>query len=166
MPKIDTTSSLEAITLEFGRPDVHIGGSEEESPYVPFMENVYIRHLAFDVRNGAFANILWVKKGGKLGRHRHRGPVFACTLEGSWRYLEYDWVARPGSYVRENPGAIHTLVSDDPNGMKTFFYLNASLEFYDDQDNLLDTLDVFWFINHYVSYCREHGLKINEKLWV
>ena len=166
MPKIDATSSLEAITLEFGRPDVHIGGSEEESPYVPFMENVYIRHLAFDVRNGAFANILWVKKGGKLGRHRHRGPVFACTLEGSWRYLEYDWVARPGSYVRENPGAIHTLVSDDPNGMKTFFYLNASLEFYDDQDNLLETLDVFWFINHYVSYCREHGLKINEKLWV
>jgi hypothetical protein len=44
MPKIDATSSLEAITLEFGRPDVHIGGSEEESPYVPFMENVYIRH--------------------------------------------------------------------------------------------------------------------------
>jgi len=85
MPKIDTASSLEATTREFACPDVHIGGSEEESPYVPFMENVYIRHLAFDVRNGAFANILWVKKGGKLGRHRHRGPVFACTLEGSWR---------------------------------------------------------------------------------
>jgi quercetin dioxygenase-like cupin family protein len=166
MPKIDATSSIEAITREFGRADVHIGASESESPYVPFIENVYIRHLAFDVRNGAFANILWVKKGGKLGRHRHRGPVFACTLEGSWRYLEYDWVARPGSYVRENPGAIHTLVSDDPNGMKAFFYLNASLEFYDDQDNLLETLDVFWFINHYVSYCREHALKINEKLWI
>ena len=50
--------------------------------------------------------------------------------------------------------------------MKTFFYLNASLEFYDDQDNLLETLDVFWFINHYVSYCREHGLEINQKLWI
>ena len=97
MPKIDTASSLEAITREFARPDVHIGASEEESPYVPFIENVYIRHLAFDVRAGAFANILWVKKGGKLGRHRHRGPVFACTLEGSWRYLEYDWVAGRGA---------------------------------------------------------------------
>ena len=76
---------------------VHIGAGEDESPWVPFVENVYIRHLAFDVRGSSFANILWVKKNGKLGRHRHRGPVFACTLEGSWRYLEYDWVARPGS---------------------------------------------------------------------
>jgi quercetin dioxygenase-like cupin family protein len=163
---IDTNSSITDIVREYSRPDVHIGAGEDESPWVPFIENVYIRHLAFDVRGSSFANILWVKKGGKLGRHRHRGPVFACTLEGSWRYLEYDWVARPGSYVHESPGTIHTLVSDDPNGMKTFFWLNASLEFYDDNDVLTETLDVFWFINHYVSYCREHGLKLNEKLWV
>jgi hypothetical protein len=26
--------------------------------------------------------------------------------------------------------------------------------------------DVFWFIKHYVSYCREHGIPINKKLWV
>ena len=163
---IDTNSSITDIVREYARPDVHIGAGEDESPWVPFVENVYIRHLAFDVRGSSFANILWVKKGGKLGRHRHRGPVFACILEGSWRYLEYDWVAHPGSYVHESPGVIHTLVSDDPNGMKTFFWLNGSLEFYDDDDTLLETLDVFWFINHYVSYCREHGLKLNQKLWV
>ena len=166
MPTIDISNSLNAVTREYGRPDIHIGAGEDESPYVPFVENVYIRHLAFDVRSSMFANILWVKKGGKLGRHRHRGPVFACTLEGSWRYLEYDWVARPGSYVHESPGVIHTLVSDDPNGMKTMFWLNGSLEFYDDNDKLTETLDVFWFINHYVSYGREHGRKVNPKLWV
>jgi len=160
------SASLAAVIQEHGRPDCHIGGGEEESPWVPFAEGVYIRHLMFDVRSNSWANILWVKKGGSLGRHRHRGPVFACTLEGSWRYLEYDWVARPGSYVREMPGVIHTLVSDDPNGMKTFFWLNGSLEFYDDKDNLLDTLDVFWNINHYLSYCREKGLKVNPKLFL
>ena len=163
---IETRSSLDAVYREYGRPDVHIGAGEDESPYVPFKPNVFIRHLAFDVRHNAFANILWVNKGGMLGRHRHRGPVFACVLEGSWRYLEYDWVARPGSYVQESPGVIHTLVSDDPNGMKTFFWLNGSLEFYDEHDNLLETMDVFWFIDHYLNYCREHGLKINPKLWV
>ena len=63
-------------------------------------------------------------------------------------------------------GAIHTLVSDDPNGMKTIFWLNGAIEFFDDNDNLLETLDVFWFINHYVSYCRENGLPINKKPWV
>ena len=58
------------------------------------------------------------------------------------------------------------LVSDDPNGMKTAFFLNRSLELVDDHDALLDTLDVFWFIDHYVSYCREPGLQVNKKLWV
>jgi hypothetical protein len=46
------------------------------------------------------------------------------------------------------------------------FFLQGSLEFVDEQDNLTETLDVFWFINHYVSYCREHGIPLNKKLWV
>ncbi len=163
---LEAKGNLDAVVREYAFPDLHIGGGEDESPYVPFKENVYIRHLAFDVRNNLCANILWVKKGGMLGRHRHRGRIFACTLEGSWRYLEYDWVARAGSYVQESPGAIHTLVSDDPNGMKTIFIINGSIEFFDDNDGLLETLDVFWFIDHYVSYCREHGLEINKKLFV
>jgi 2,4'-dihydroxyacetophenone dioxygenase len=166
MPASAAKSSLEAVIREYGQPDVHIGGSEEESPYVPFKPNVYIRHLAFDVRRNYYVNVLWVTKGGMLGRHRHRGPVSACVLEGSWRYLEYDWVARAGSYVHESPGVIHTLVSDDPNGMKTMFWLNGSIEFYDERDTLLETLDVFWFIEHYLSYCREHRLKVNHKLWM
>jgi 2,4'-dihydroxyacetophenone dioxygenase len=166
MSVIDTNSSLEATIKEYSRPDVHIIDSEVESPYVPFKPNVFIRHLAFDVRNNYYVNVLWVKQGGMLGRHRHRGAISACTLEGSWRYLEYDWVAKAGSYVRESPGVTHTLVSDDPNGMKTMFFMNGSLEFRDDDDNLLETLDVFWFIDHYVSHCRKHGLKLNETLWI
>ncbi|HTQ86248.1 MAG TPA: hypothetical protein VMI93_08550, partial [Candidatus Solibacter sp.] len=69
------SASLAAVIQEHGRPDCHIGGGEEESPWVPFAEGVYIRHLMFDVRSNSWANILWVKKGGSLGRHRHRGPV-------------------------------------------------------------------------------------------
>jgi 2,4'-dihydroxyacetophenone dioxygenase len=166
MPVIDTSSSLDAIVKQYAFPDVHVGPGESESPWVPFKENVFIRHLSFDVRSNSYANVLWVKQNGMLGRHRHRGRVFACTLEGTWRYLEYDWVAQPGSYVQESPGAIHTLVSENPTGMKTFFYLNGAIEFFDERDNLLETLDVFWFIDHYVSYCKEQGLKINQKLFV
>ena len=58
MPIVDTTkSSLAAVIQEYGRPDIHIGGGEDESPYVPFKENVFIRHLAFDVRTNSFANL-------------------------------------------------------------------------------------------------------------
>jgi 2,4'-dihydroxyacetophenone dioxygenase len=164
MSTVETKSSLDAVVRDYAFPDVHIGGEEDESPWVPFRENVFIRHLSFDVRTNMYANVLWVKSGGMLGRHRHRGRVFGHTLEGSWRYLEYDWVARAGSYVQESPGATHTLVSDE--GMKTFFMLNGALEFYDDDDRLLETLDVFWFIDHYLSHCRQHGIKVNKKLFV
>jgi len=41
-------------------------------------------------------------------------------------------VARASSYVQESPGAINTLVSDDPNGMKTIFWLNGAIGFIDD----------------------------------
>jgi len=51
-------------------------------------------------------------------------------------------------------------------GVKTIFWLNGSLEFYDDKNNLLETLDVFWFMDHYLNYCREHGVAINKKLFV
>lgn len=162
----EANNTLDMVVREYGRPDVHISESEIESPYVPFKPNVFIRHLAFDVRRNNYVNVLWVTKGGMLGRHRHRGPVSACVMEGSWRYLEYDWVARAGSYVHESPGVIHTLVSDDPNGMKTMFWLNGSIEFYDEQDALLETLDVFWMIDHYLNYCREKKIKINDKLFV
>ncbi|MGD0988936.1 MAG: 2,4'-dihydroxyacetophenone dioxygenase family protein [Candidatus Sulfotelmatobacter sp.] len=160
----DTNSRLESVVREYAFPDVHIGAGDEESPWVPFKESSFIRHLAFDVRSNMYVNVLWVTKGGILGRHRHRGRVFGYTVEGSWRYLEYDWIARPGSYVQESPGATHTLVSDE--GMKTIFWLNGSLEFYDDHEKLIETLDVFWFIDHYLSYCREHGIKVNKKLFV
>jgi 2,4'-dihydroxyacetophenone dioxygenase len=160
----DAKSSLDLVVREYAFPDIHIGAGDDESPWVPFKENSFIRHLAFDVRSNMYANVLWVTKGGMLGRHRHRGRVFGYTVEGSWRYLEYDWIARPGSYVQESPGATHTLVSDE--GMKTIFWLNGALEFYDDNENLLETLDVFWFIDHYLSYCRQHNLKVNHKLFV
>jgi len=29
-----------------------------------------------------------------------------------------------------------------------------------------ETLDVFWFINHYVSYCEANGLPINKQLFL
>jgi len=164
MPVLDSKSRIDAVVREYAFPDIHIGAGEEVSPWVPFRPNVLIRHLSFDVRTNLYSNVLWVKSGGMLGRHRHRGRFFGYTLEGSWRYLEYDWVARAGSYVQESPGAIHTLVSDQ--GMKTVFWLSGSLEFCDENDGLLETLDVFWFVDHYLSYCRENGIPRNEKLFV
>jgi 2,4'-dihydroxyacetophenone dioxygenase len=86
--------------------------------------------------------------------------------EGSARCLEYDWVAGPGNFIYETPGLVHTLVSDHPNGIKLFGWLQGPLEFYDDKGNFVETVDVWWFINHYQSYRREHGIPINKQLYL
>ena len=66
------------------------------------------------------------------------------TLEGSWGYYEYDWVARPGDFVYELPGSAHTLYSDDPNGMKALFWINGPIEFYKDDGTFDEIYDRYF----------------------
>ena len=155
---------LDPIRDQYALEEGYINSSVEVSPWIPWLDKVWIRHLSFDVRNNSAVNILWVEPGGTVSRHRHRGLVTGYCLEGSWYYAEYDWVARPGDFIREAPGRTHTLVSKE--GMKTLFHLNGSLEFLDENDNLLETVDVFWFIDHYVNYCKKNNIKIVEEMFL
>ncbi|MFC7049305.1 2,4'-dihydroxyacetophenone dioxygenase family protein [Emcibacter nanhaiensis] len=156
-----------AKTIErFGVEGGFISASEKDSPWVPFGDNAAIRHLTFDVRTNSYCNILWVKSPGIIGTHKHQGAVSAMCLEGSVYYLEHDWVARPGDFFTEAPGTAHTLVSDDPNGMKAIFWMQGASEFYNEKGELDQTLNVFWFIEHYVTYCEENNLPINQNLFI
>lgn len=163
---VDVPETYRDVIARHGIPGSHIGASEEESPWVPFGDRAAIRHLLFDVRNNVYANILWIKSAGVIGTHKHRGTVVMVCLEGSARYLEYDWVAGPNHFIYETPGLIHTLVSDHPQGTKLFGWLQGATEFYDEDGALIETRDIWWFINHYESYCREHGLPINQALYL
>ncbi|MXO66634.1 2,4'-dihydroxyacetophenone dioxygenase family protein [Altericroceibacterium endophyticum] len=140
--------------------------TDDDSPWVPFGDNAAIKHLAFDVRQNQYSNILWVKGPGTIGTHLHRGTVTMVTLEGSVRYLEYDWVGTPGGLILETPGESHTLVTDHPEGCKLFGWMQGPIEFYDEDANFVESVDVWWFINHYETHCREHGLTPNPKLYL
>lgn len=145
----------------YGITDQYIDSGE--SVWHPFVgDELMLKPLRFDLRNSLYVCILWAKQAGVLGRHRHRSPVTGFTLEGGWRYAEYDWVAKPGDLVQENPGAIHTLIAE--KGMKTLFFVHGSLEFYDESDVLQNTMDVFSFLDLYVSHCESNGLPVNERL--
>ena len=58
-------------------------------------------------------------------------------MRGSWRYLEHEWVATPGSYIFEPAGEAHTLVVDAnaKEPMITFFVLSGGLIYLDKVDN-------------------------------
>jgi 2,4'-dihydroxyacetophenone dioxygenase len=162
---VDIREPYAEVINQRGMVGSFVGASELESPWVPFGPKAAIRHLHFDTRHNIFSNILWVRSQGVIGTHKHRGTVVMVCLEGSARYLEYDWIAGPGDFIYETPGIIHTLVTDHPDGVKLFGWLQGPIEFYDDKGEFVETVDVFWFIHHYESYCREHGVPINRQLY-
>jgi 2,4'-dihydroxyacetophenone dioxygenase len=163
---VDVPELYKDVINRHGFQGSFVGESENESPWVPFGESAALRHLAFDARHNIFSNILWIKANGVVGTHKHRGTVVMMCLEGSARYLEYDWVARPGSFIFEPPGISHTLVTDHPEGVKLFGWMQGPIEFYDDHGGFVESLDVWWYINHYETYCKEHGLAINPQLYL
>lgn len=151
------------VIATYGARDIHI--ETESLPWVPYVaDGMYFRPLRFDVVNGRYDVILWIQHPGVLGRHQHNGEVTAYTLEGSWYYREYDWVAKAGHVVHEAPGGIHTLCVDDPQGMKTLFHVVGTLDFFGDDDSFAGKQSVFWFLNEYIRYCATHAIEVNRSL--
>ena len=144
---------------EMGLPDMAV--HTDELPWVPQGEQVWFKPLRFDLTSGRWINLLKVEGGGKVNRHRHTGgQVMGYCVEGSWHYLEREWVARPGTLVYEPPGDIHTLVVDEEVGyMITLFILEGTVQYIDDDDNLIYQDDVFSKMERYLRFCEEQGIE-------
>jgi hypothetical protein len=148
---------LETI-LAWGRPDRAI--DPDTLPWVPQGDRVWFKPLRFDLANGRWVNLLRITGGGKVNRHRHSGgQVLGFCLQGSWHYIEREWVARPGTFVYEPPGDIHTLVVDDAEEMQTLFLLEGVVQYLDDDDNVIYQDDVFTKLERYLAFCKSQGIE-------
>jgi quercetin dioxygenase-like cupin family protein len=143
--------------LELALPDQAI--QADELPWVPQGENVWFKPLRFDLTSGRWVNLIQVRGKGRVNRHRHYGQVQGYCIEGRWRYLERDWVARPGTFIWEPPGDIHTLVTDEEEGMMTLFVLEGVIQYLDDEDNVIYNDDVFSKMERYLKFCDEQGIE-------
>jgi 2,4'-dihydroxyacetophenone dioxygenase len=155
------TTKVQALQtiLELGLPDRAI--QSDEIPWVPQGDRVWFKPLRFDLVNGRWINVLKVTGEGKVNRHRHAGgQVLGFCMEGSWRYLEREWVARPGTLIWEPPGDIHTLVLNDCDEMITLFILEGVIQYLDDDDNVYYQDDVFTKYERYANYCRDNGIEM------
>jgi quercetin dioxygenase-like cupin family protein len=149
------------LVKQYGATDVYI--SAEEAGWHPWVNGLSIKPYRYETKNGLSVFTLWAPEATFLGKHRHRGGVTAVTIEGEWGYFEYDWVARPGDYVVENPGTIHTLRMGE--GAKVVYSVSGSIEFFNENDSLRNTMDVFSFIDLYVKHCEATGHPVNERLF-
>ncbi len=154
---INKVQGLQTI-LEMALPDQAI--HSDEIPWVPQGERVWFKPLRFDLVNGRWINLLKVSGGGKVNRHRHSGgQVLGYVIQGSWRYLERTWVARPGTLIYEPPGDIHTLVVDGAEDMLTLFMLEGVIQYLDDDDNIIYQDDVFTKMERYLNFCKVQNIE-------
>lgn len=133
--------------------------AEDELPFVPYQEGVVFQLLQVDLGTSLWVIRVRFEPGVTIQRHRHTGEVFAFTLGGSWRYLEYPDINTAGSYLYEPAGAIHTLHVPKTNKGVTdvwFAVRGANLNL-DASGNVESVLDAATVLEIYRQGCKAGG---------
>ncbi|AOJ04338.1 2,4-dihydroxyacetophenone dioxygenase [Burkholderia mayonis] len=111
-----------------------------DRPWLPMdarLPGLAIKYLHINVADDEMTVLLKMPVGLALPRHRHDGAVFVYTLQGEWRYREYDWIARPGSTVLEPAGSHHTpeAIASETGEVVTFNVMRGDLVLLDEAGN-------------------------------
>lgn len=110
---------------------------DDDQLWVPYAEGVWLQPCHFNVTSGGFSVVVKGLPGSMIGTHYHIGTVQGFTMRGHWRYLEHDWIAKPGTFIFEPAGEAHTLVitEDSPEPMMTLFVVQGGLIYLDKSEN-------------------------------
>jgi 2,4'-dihydroxyacetophenone dioxygenase len=134
---------------------------EDELPFVDFGDGTHLQLLQVDVEAGLWVVRTRFEPGVTIATHKHTGTVHAFTLTGSWLYLEYpDDVNRPGSYLFEPAGSVHTLhVPDHVEGLTDVFFTiqGANLNL-DEAGNVTTVVDAGLIREVYLATCASQGV--------
>ena len=108
---------------------------------------------------------LWIVRnrfapGVVIQTHRHTGPVYAQTLSGSWKYVEYPEVNRAGSFLFEPAGSVHTLTVPADNNEPTdvWFQIHGVNLNLDADGNVESITDGPGVLAAYYALCEAQGL--------
>ena len=115
----------------------------DDLPWAVWDEGVEAKMLRVSRETGTWVIINRFAPGKRIPTHHHDGAVHAYTLKGRWHYLEYDFVASPGSFVFEQAGSTHTLeaMPDSEEPVEVFFVIEGGLILYDDDGNYFGYTD-------------------------
>ena len=115
------------ITAHTAPEAVHVGA--DDLPFALLPDGSKLKVLQVREKEG-----LWIvenifQAGYAVQKHRHTGPVWGYTTTGAWKYAEYDYVNRAGSFLYEPAGSIHTLtcIEDDTQVWFHMYGVNLNL---------------------------------------
>lgn len=136
----------------------HLG--EDEIPWVDTGTGVELKLVQADIEAG-----LWIVRnrfvpGVVVQKHKHTGQVYGYTLTGAWKYAEYDYTNRAGSFLYEPAGSEHTLTVPDDNTELTdvWFQIYGSNLNLDADGNVESITDAEGIYGAYMAMCEAQGL--------
>jgi quercetin dioxygenase-like cupin family protein len=134
---------------------VHIGA--DELPFVDIGDGSKLKVLQVKEREGLWIVENTFQAGYEVQKHRHTGPVYAFTTSGAWKYKEYPYVNRAGSFLYEPAGSVHTLqcIEDDTRVWFHMYGVNLNL---DADDNVESVADGAGSLAFYLAMCEQMGL--------
>ncbi|GCD97267.1 2,4'-dihydroxyacetophenone dioxygenase family protein [Embleya hyalina] len=137
-----------------GRPAVHLGA--DDLPFVDIGGGNKLKVLCVKEEEG-----LWIvenvfQPGFAVETHRHTGPVYGYTTSGAWKYAEYDYVNRAGSFLYEPAGSVHTLTCVEPDTRVWFQMYGANLNL-DADGNITSVTDGPGTLRAYRALCEAQG---------
>ena len=134
---------------------VHCG--QNDLPFVDIGDGSKLKVLQVKVEEG-----LWIienifQAGYEIETHKHTGPVYGYTTSGAWKYKEYDYVNRAGSFLYEPAGSVHTLqcIEDETRVWFQMYGANINL---DAQGNITSVVDGQLTLEFYYAMCEQQGL--------
>ena len=149
----------EVVNVMDGIP-IALHRGESDLPFVPYQEGVTFQLCQVDLEAGFFVVRVRGEPGRTIQRHKHTGEIFAFTLSGSWKYLEYPEVNTAGSFLYEPAGSMHTLHFPATNTETTdvWFVLHGANLNLDEAGNVESVLDAGAALEAYRAGCRDAGL--------
>jgi 2,4'-dihydroxyacetophenone dioxygenase len=134
---------------------IHVGAGD--LPWVDIGDGSKLKVIQVKEREG-----LWIvenifQAGYVVQTHKHTGPVWGYTVSGGWKYQEYDYVNRAGSFLYEPAGSVHTLECIEDNTQVWFQIYGANLNL-DAEGNVESVLDGAGILQAYYMLCEAEGL--------
>ena len=137
-------------------PDaIHFGA--DEIPFVDMGGGNLLKVLHVKRGEGLWIVENILQAGFEVERHRHTGPVWGYTRSGAWKYKEYDYVNRAGSFLYEPAGSIHTLQCLEDNTQVWFHMYGANINL-DENEEVSSILDSQVLLESYLAMAEEQGL--------
>ena len=133
---------------------VHFG--QDDLPFIDIGDGSMLKVLQVKPEEG-----LWIienifQAGYEVDTHKHTGPVYGYTRSGAWKYKEYDYVNREGSFLYEPAGSVHTLQCIEDN-TRVWFQMYGSNINLDAQGNITSVVDGQLTLDFYLALCEELG---------